>query len=123
MGACMTSISIENANTEDRVEPPALYWWVAIIGGLTLLGFQGLHDGFYNWWITNMHGLPGQNVMAWIFVACLPIHIFEAVYVYRVANHLGMVKSAMGWAVQTFILGYPSTHLIRKRAKAMGVSK
>ena len=28
----------------------------------------------------------------------------------------------MGWAVQTFVLGYPSTHLIRKRAKAMGVS-
>ena len=119
----MTSISIENANTEDRVDAPALHWWISIIGGLTLLGFQGLNAEFYNWWVANMHALPGQNVMAWIFVACLPIHIYEAVYVYRVAQHLGMPKSAMGWAVQTFVLGYPSTHLIRKRAKAMGVSK
>ena len=119
----MTSLSMENASTEDRVDPPALYWWVAIIGGLTLLAFQGLSTEFYTWWVANMHPLPSQNIMAWILVACLPIHIFEAVYVYRVAQHLGMPNSAMGWAVQTFILGYPSTHLIRKRAKAMGVSK
>ena len=119
----MTSISMENATTEDTVDAPALYWWVAIIGGLVLLGIQGFNTEFYNWWIANMHPLPGQNVMAWILIACLPIHLFEAIYVYRVAQHLGMPNSAMGWAVQTFILGYPSTHLIRKRARAMGVTK
>ena len=119
----MTSIPIENTSTEDRVDAPALHWWASIIGGLTLLGFQGLHTEFYTWWVANMHALPAQNVMAWIFVACLPIHLYEAVYVYRVAQHIGMPKSAMGWAVQTFVLGYPSTHLIRKRAKAMGASK
>ena len=60
----MTSISIENTSTEDRVDPPALHWWVAIIGGLVLLGFQGFNAEFYNWWVTNMHALPSQNIMA-----------------------------------------------------------
>ena len=122
-GFLMTSLPLENAAIDDRVESPKLHWWISIVGGLTLLGFQGLHPEFYNWWIATVHPLPAQNVMAWIFIACLPIHIYEAVYVYRLANLLGMPESAMGWSIQTFILGFPSTSLLRKRAKAMGVAK
>lgn len=119
----MTSVPLQQTASEDRVEAPKWHWWISIIGGLSLLGFQGLHPEFYNWWVTNVHSLPAQEVMGWIFVACLPIHVYEAVYVYRLAHVLGMPNSAIGWSVQTFILGFPSTYLLRKRAKSMGVAK
>lgn len=102
----------------DVVEPPHVVWWILIPGGLGLLAAQGCSPTFYAWWITTMHPLPGQGFMAWLLVACLPIHVFEGAWAWRRAHELGLHRSARGWALQTFLLGYPSTHLLRKRARA-----
>lgn len=103
---------------EDTVDRPHAVWWVVVIGGLTVLAFQGFSDAFYGWWIAHLHALPAQKVMMWIFVACVPIHVFEAFYCHRLARRLGLTKSAFGWGVQSFFLGYPSTRLLRRREKA-----
>ncbi len=101
----------------DVVLRPRPVWWVLTLGGLTLLAFQGFRPDFYAWWATHLHPLPPRSFMAWLFVACIPVHAFEAVYVFRLAQRLGMPRSAAGWALQTMMLGYPSTALLRKRAK------
>ncbi len=102
----------------DAVDRPHLVWWVIVLGGLTVLGLLGFNDAFYAWYTDALMPLPAQSVMAWIFIGCVPIHVFEAWYAYRLARRLSLVKSAVGWSVQCFLLGYPSTHLLRKRARA-----
>lgn len=102
---------------EDVVDHPHPVWWVLIPGGLTLLAAQGWSPTFYAWWVATMHPLPGKAFMAWLLVACLPIHVFEAGWAFRRAHELGLHRSARGWALQTFLLGYPSTHLLRRRAR------
>ena len=106
---------------DDVVERPKPVWWCLILGGLTVLALQAFDTSFYTWWTSTMHPLPGQHVMLWILIACVPIHVFEAVYVYRLARQMGMIQSSLGWALQTFMLGYPSTYLMRKRARAQNI--
>jgi hypothetical protein len=100
----------------DAVERPHVVWWVLVIGGLSVLALQALSAPFYSWWVSHVNPLPGQGVMRWILIACAPIHVYEALYVYGAARKLGMRRSQTAWAVQTLLLGYPSTHLFRKHA-------
>ena len=119
MEAASQTTTTSTHDIEDKVEPPKLVWWFAIIGGLSTLALQGLSTEFYTFWITNLHPLPGQSFMMWLLIACLPIHIYEAVYCYRLAHRIGHHRSALGWAAQTFVLGYPSTRLLNQRARQM----
>jgi len=93
-------------------------WWVLVLGGLTVLAFQGWSAPFYGWWTSHVNWLPGQAFMAWLFVACVPIHAGEALYVYVVAPRSGLSRSRSAWALQTLLLGYPSTHLFFRRRAA-----
>jgi hypothetical protein len=104
-------------HTADAIERPRLVWWVLVLGGLTILGCQSFSASFYAWWAVHVNPLPGQLVMRWILYACLPIHVYEALYVHRVAGRVGMPGSKTAWTAQTFLLGYPSTHLFRKHAR------
>lgn len=106
----------DTVDAHDRVERPAAVWWVLVLGGLTILGLQSWNTGFYAWWTGHVNWLPGQAVMAWVFIACIPIHVGEAIYVYLAAPRSGLPRSRAAWTIQTFVLGYPSTHLFRKRA-------
>jgi Domain of unknown function (DUF4499) len=110
------SVGFSEVSAPDEVERPHLLWWVAILGGLTLLGFQGFSAAFYSWWIAHVNWLPGREYMRALFIACIPIHVYEAAYVYRLCHRLGMRNAAVGWSVQTFFLGFPSTYLARRRA-------
>ena len=101
----------------EGVERPHLAWWIAIVGGLTVLALQGFSTSFYAWWTANVNALPAQSTMAWIFAAVIPIHIGEALYCFRLSNRLGTPEASTGWALQTFIIGFPSTRLLMKRAR------
>jgi hypothetical protein len=98
----------------DTVERPAAVWWLLVVGGLTVLGLQSWNDAFYAWWAGHVNPLPGQLVLAWVFIACIPIHLGEALYVYLGAPRRGLLRSRVAWTLQTLILGYPSTRLFRK---------
>jgi hypothetical protein len=99
----------------DRVTHPNPLLVVVVIGGLYLLWLQGFSADFYGWWTAHMHGLPPQSTWRWIFVACIPIHVFEAQYSYRLAKRLGLNESSLGWATSSFFLGWPATRLLRQR--------
>jgi hypothetical protein len=101
----------------DSVERPHVLWWVAIVGGLAVLALQGFSASFYAWWTEHVNPLPSQSVMMWMFVAVIPIHIGEALFCYRLSNRIGTPHASLGWALQTFIIGFPSTRLLLKRAR------
>jgi hypothetical protein len=103
--------------TADALERPHVVWWLLVLGGLGVLGLQAFDAEFYGWWVRHVNPLPGQIVMRWIFYACFPIHVYEAFWVHKTAGKLGMLRSKTAWTVQTFLLGYPSTHLFRKHAR------
>ena len=102
----------------DRVERPHVAYWIAILGGLTVLALQGFSSSFYAWWTAQVNALPAQSTMAWIALAVIPIHVGEALYCYRLSNRIGTPRASMGWALQTFVIGFPSTRLLMKRARA-----
>jgi hypothetical protein len=114
--AAPDSVSTGAAESRDAVERPALVWWVLVLGGLTILWFDGSNPAFYAWWATHVNPLPSQAVLFWVFVACIPVHAGEALYVCMAAPPAGLVQSRWAWTLQTFLLGYPSTRLFRKRA-------
>jgi hypothetical protein len=101
----------------EKVERPHVLFWIAIVGGLTILALQGFNDSFYGWWVAHVNALPAQSTMAWIFLACIPIHLGEALYCWRLSNRLGTPGASAEWALQTFVIGFPSTRLLMKRAR------
>jgi hypothetical protein len=111
-------LAVPSETKGDVVDRPHVIWWLVVLGGLAVLAFQGFDPAFYAWWTAHMHALPPQTYMAWLFVACVPIHVAEAIYCHRLATRIGMPRSARGWAMQTLALGFPSTALLRKRARA-----
>ena len=100
-----------------KVERPHILWWVSIVGGLTILGLQGFNSAFYAWWVAHLNALPAQGTMAWIFLSLVPIHVGEAIYCWRLSNRLGTPDASTQWALQTFVIGFPSTWLLMKRAR------
>ena len=106
-----------SAGLEDRIELPHAIWWVVILGGIVVLALLAFHTTFYTWYAATFHPLPSQSILTWVLIALLPIHIFEAVYVVRIARKLGLVESAPLWGLQTLVLGYPSTKLMLDRAR------
>lgn len=100
----------------DAVDRPALGWWIAIVGGLGLLGVLGLHPGAYALWVRHVTGAFSQSQLLRIFVVSYVIHVGEALWARRLARRSGLNVSANGWAFQTFLIGFPSLRLLRARA-------
>lgn len=99
----------------DVVDRPGLAWWVAILGGLGLTGVLGVHPGAYGLWERYVTGALPQPLLLAIFAVSYAIHLGEALYARRLARQSGLHASANGWALQTFLLGFPSLRLLRAR--------
>lgn len=99
----------------DAVERPHAAWWVSILGGLALLGLLAYHDGAYAWWSSTVTAAIPQGGLHVVFVAAWLAHVGEGLYALGLARRAGLRASAPGWFVQTFVLGYPSLMLLRRR--------
>lgn len=99
----------------DRVDHPELGWWVAVLGGLGTLGVLAFDAGAYATWCAHVTAGISQGRLRIIFVAAVLTHAAEAAYAWRVARRAGLTTSARGWVVQTFVLGFPSLRLLRRR--------
>jgi hypothetical protein len=99
----------------DIVERPALGWWIAVVGGLALTGLLGFHDGAYALFAEHVTAVLPQRLLAVVFVVSYAIHLGEALYARALARRAGLHASATAWAVQTFLLGFPSLRLLRAR--------
>ena len=102
----------------DTVDRPALGWWIAIVGGLGLLGVLGVSSGAYGLWARYVTAVFSQTQLLRIFILSYVIHVGEALWARRLAQRSGLRASANSWAFQTFLIGFPSLRLLRARATA-----
>jgi hypothetical protein len=100
------------------IDRPHLGWWVTVLGGMVLLAVLAFDAGAYAAWCANVTTALPQRLLQGIFIAALATHIAEAVYAFRWASRSGLRENAGGWFLQTFLLGYPSLRLLRRRAGA-----
>ena len=78
----------------DRLIRPHLIWWILVHGGLALFIAMSFNLGVHEFWIANVHDLPGQSVLQWACVAALALHLWEGWYCHRLARRLGLTTSA-----------------------------
>lgn len=86
-----------------------------MLGGLGTLGVLAFDAGAYATWCAHATAGLAQGRLRIIFVAAVLTHAAEARYAWRLARRAGLETSARGWAVQTFLLGFPSLRLLRQR--------
>jgi hypothetical protein len=103
------------APASDTVDRPSLGWWIAIPAGMALVGVLAFSAGSHAR-LSRLVPLPSQAILRAVFAGATLVHLGEAAYVYREAGRLGLHASRGGWALQTFLLGYPSLTLFRARA-------
>ena len=99
---------------DDTVERPPLGWWIAIFGGLGLNALVGFSHGAYAVWCNHVTTVLAQATIRNVFLGAVVVHAGEATYAWRLASHAGLT-SAPGWALQTFLLGFPSLGRLRQR--------
>lgn len=98
---------------DDAVERPPLASWIAILGGLGLNALIGFDDAAYTAWCNSITTALPQELIRNIFLGAVVVHVGEAIYAWRMATAAGL-RSAQGWALQTFLLGFPSLGRLRK---------
>jgi hypothetical protein len=92
---------------KSRVARPALGWFALLDGGivaLALLSFSSRAHAAVS--EAAPVTLPGRPKLQALLVATGIIHLAEAVVAARGARRRGL--PARGWAVQTFVVGFPS---------------
>ena len=104
--------------TGDVVDRPHAAWWIAIVGGLALCGLLGFSTAAYTAFATHVTAAVPKWLFATIFVVSYVLHLGEALYAHRLARQKGLNASAPAWAVQTFLIGFPSLRLLQSRAQS-----
>ncbi len=99
---------------DDAVERPPLGWWIAILAGLGLNAWVGFSDSAYAIWCSYVTAVFPQALLRNIFLAAVVVHVGEALYAWRLATQAGL-RTAAGWTLQTFVLGFPSLGRLRRR--------
>jgi len=103
---------LENRETVDR---PAWGWWVSIVGGLLAFGVVAYCDPVWNAWSQHVLGFIPRFFYQVGFLAAVLTHVHKGQNAVRIAERAGLHETSMGWGWQTFILGFPSMGMLRKR--------
>eukprot|EP01096_Ripella_sp_DP13-Kostka_P017580 TRINITY_DN903_c0_g1_i1.p2 TRINITY_DN903_c0_g1~~TRINITY_DN903_c0_g1_i1.p2 ORF type:complete len:118 (-),score=36.04 TRINITY_DN903_c0_g1_i1:22-348(-) len=103
------------------VERPHIAWWVAIVIGMA----HCFQMGFIGMWYNPFPFLEpqlAQNVIRYIFIAAVVAHVGEASYAAFLCSKYKQ-SDIFGWWIQTFILGFPSLRLLKRRVAKLQTSK
>lgn len=100
---------------EDRFARPAPAWFAVLDGGVALLGLMATSQAAYDV-VSRRLPVPSRRTIKVLLAGTAAVHVGEAVYAYRVANENGFHRSASRWAVQTFVVGFPSLLKLREVA-------
>jgi len=97
------------------VERPHPGWWAAVFSGMIILGLISFNAPIGEWFqasvpLLELMPIEGWRIIFWIAVA---IHIGEAIYA-RIVSKKADLKTSLGWTIQTLLLGWPSTRLLRR---------
>jgi hypothetical protein len=111
--AAMTSAM----SSADRFASPSALWFIALDSGLALMTALSLSPGTYDK-VAARVPVPPRRVVQAMLVGTAGVHVAEAVGAFRFARARGMDRSAGKWAVQTFVVGFPSLLKLRELAGA-----
>jgi 3beta-hydroxy-delta5-steroid dehydrogenase/steroid delta-isomerase len=102
----------------ERVERPALGWWVAILGGLFALAALVLWPEAHAAFARALGGFaPPRPLLAGVLAWALGLHVWKGLRAVQLAERLGLRRSALAWGWQTFALGFASLSLLERRAR------
>jgi hypothetical protein len=96
---------------------PSWAWFALLDGGIATLAVLGTSENAYSA-VKNAvpAALPERRVLRAMLVATAVIHLAEAVVAARGARRRGL--RARGWALQTFMVGFPSLLALRRTPPA-----
>lgn len=98
------------------VERPAAGWWVAVLGGMTVLGLIAFRSSWWRWWSTRVTSAVPRGAYRALFWAAVATHVAEGTAAVRLAERAGEHAATLSWGAQTTLLGFPSLRLLRRRA-------
>jgi hypothetical protein len=116
---------------------PHFFWWILIllpIGYVMLISYADVKKynraiflscyildiitfrsfDFCHW---NMEKFRTLVIHRMIFIPCITIHFLQGIYAYHIAK-----KDRLWWFLQTFLLGFPSTKLLKSKSLWIGMS-
>ncbi|HVA09774.1 MAG TPA: DUF4499 domain-containing protein [Acidimicrobiales bacterium] len=96
-----------------RVIRPSWGWFALLDGGIVVMSVLAASEQAHAAVSEALPAkLPGRTVLKAMCVGTAVIHVAEAAVAARLARRRGL--PARGWAVQTFIVGFPSLLALRK---------
>jgi hypothetical protein len=101
--------------TNDRFSSPSPLWFLVLDTGLAATAVLSVSGRTYEK-VAAKVPLPPRPVVQALLAGTAVVHVAEAVGAYRFAKARGMDRSAARWAVQTFVVGFPSLLELRKVA-------
>jgi hypothetical protein len=94
---------------------PSLFWFLLLDGGIVALTALAYSKKTHET-VSEMSGdtLPPQSALRNLLIGTAVTHAGEAFVARRMARRRGL--PARGWALQTFVVGFPSLLALRKTA-------
>jgi 3beta-hydroxy-delta5-steroid dehydrogenase/steroid delta-isomerase len=105
----------------EKVDRPALFWWIAILGGLGFFGLVAFNDPLWTWWSAHGHILGKiPKIMYQLgFIAAVWTHVYKGFKAVMLAERAGLHETSMGWGWQTLLLGFPSMNNLLARIERL----
>jgi len=100
------------------VERPHWIWWALILPSLTLLAFLACSPPLFESWLRVTRLPLPHGVYQGLLVFAAVMHVGEGSYALLLARSSAESPRAVGWGLQTFLLGYPSLRLLLARVRA-----
>jgi hypothetical protein len=96
---------------------PSWVWFAVLDGGIVAMSVLGSNEKAHAAVSKAIPGaLPERHVLRGMMVGTAVIHVAEAMMAARAARRRGL--PSVGWAVQTFIVGFPSLFALRRAPSA-----
>lgn len=105
------------ASSKSNFAMPKLRWFVLLDSGMLLLIVLVSSRKAYDR-LKKIVPLPSRRTVGLILAAATVIHLGEAVFAFRSAKRRGFDDAATKWALQSFIVGFPSALKMRELSRS-----
>lgn len=109
------------SNTTKTFARPRFGWFALLDGGMLLLIVLVTSPTAYKK-LRKLVPLPSRRTVGWILAGATAIHVIEGIFAFRSAKRRGFGDAAAKWALQSFIVGFPSALKMRELARSQGRS-
>jgi|SRR5580698_6107391 hypothetical protein len=99
--------------TRPKVTRPSLGWFLLLDGGIVALAALATSPSMHEKASESLPvPLPPRSALRSLLAGTAVVHLAEALHASRLAKRRGLRRR--GWALQTFIVGFPSLLALRK---------